>query len=186
MVLIYGTASSGKSNIAEDMAVLHSKGTGSSLVYIATMENKTDAARERIKRHRQLREGKGFLTIEEMHKLSVHDLSVSGKTVLIECISNLCANIYYKEMGDKGAKDSDIERMTEFVIDGVKKLSKTADEIFIVSNDIFSDGTIHDPWTESYMMYLAHVNEELVKICDSFYEVINGIAYLHKGQEEKA
>ena len=60
MILVYGTASSGKSNIAENMAVDHSKKSDTSLVYIATMENKSDAAKERIKRHREQREGKGF------------------------------------------------------------------------------------------------------------------------------
>lgn len=180
MILVYGTASSGKSNIAENMAVDHSKKSDTSLVYIATMENESDAAKERIKRHREQREGKGFYTIEEMYNLAVHDLSVLNKTVLIECMSNLCANIYYKEFGDAIVNDSNIKRATDYIVNGLVKLSKTASEVIIVSNDVFSDGRAYDKWTERYMKFLADVNSEIAKMSNEFYEVINGIPVLIK------
>lgn len=180
MIFIYGSASSGKSNIAENMAVKNAALTDTKLVYIATMENESDAARERIRKHKKLREGKGFYTIEEMYKLSVHNLSVLNKTVLVECISNLCANIYFRDMQENIADENDIERMTEYVIKGIKMLSATANELYVVSNDIFCDGVIYDEWTTSYMKYLSNVNKELVNMCDEFYEVVNGIPVRHK------
>lgn len=175
MIVIYGTASSGKSNIAEQVAMESASKSGTSLIYIATMENETDAAKARIKKHRASREGKGFYTIEEMRRLKAHALSVKNKTVLLECVSNLCANIYFKELGENAATSDDIIRMTDDVISGIKTLDESAKDMVIVTNDIFCDGIIHDRWTEAYVQFLAGVNMNLSKICDEFYEVINGI-----------
>jgi len=175
MIVVYGTASSGKSNIAEQMAVEASMKNGTSLIYIATMEGESEASKQRIKKHRAQREGKGFFTIEEMRRLKAHALSVKDKTVLLECVSNLCANIYFKELGEKSATYDDIMRMTEDVISGIQTLNESAKDMIIVSNDIFCDGKIEDRWTEAYKQFLAHVNMRLSDICDEFYEVINGI-----------
>lgn len=180
MILIYGTASSGKSNIAENMTVSIARESGTELIYIATMENESEAAKKRIRAHRAMREGKGFYTIEEMYKLSIHELSVLNKTVLIECMSNLCANIYFKKYEGRVACDEELFLIAREIVDSVKVLMKTAHYITIVTNDIFSDGTVYDEWTESYMKLLARVNSELVKICDDFYEVVNGVIVKHK------
>lgn len=177
MIIVYGTASSGKSNIAENMAVEISKENNTPLVYIATMESDSDAAKIRIRKHRKAREGKGFYTIEEPNKLIVHTLSVREKTVLLECVSNYCANVYYKNFGDTVATNEEIDKLTETIVTQIIALSKSAKELIVVSNDIFRDGIQYDEWTESYCKLLAHVNEGLTNSCDSFYEVVNGIAH---------
>lgn len=176
MIVIYGTASSGKSNIAEQFAVNEAAKRRSPLVYIATMESSSEAAKKRIRKHRQQREGKGFYTIEEPDRLSATYFSVIGKTVLLECVSNYCANVLFKELGDKPATKEDIKRIKDYVVSGIMKVSENAMELIVVTNDIFCDGTVYDDWTRGYMKLLAEVNYELAKNCDEFYEVINGVA----------
>jgi len=181
MIIVYGNASSGKSNIAENLAVEIGQKRRTSLVYIATMESDSQEAKQRIRRHRAQREGKGFYTIEEPYRLVTHVMSVSNKTVLLECLSNYCANVYFKALADKAATESDIEKLSNEIVSQIIKLSDSSYELVIVSNDLFSDGMIYDSWTESYLKLLATVNIRLTKICDSFIEVINGIPILLKG-----
>ena len=60
--LVIGTQNSGKSELAENLSME----TGdSSRLYLATMKIYDEAGRERVKKHRQQREGKGFVTIEQ-------------------------------------------------------------------------------------------------------------------------
>ena len=60
LILVTGGAASGKSEHAEKIicARAHSK------LYLATMQPFGKSARARIARHRKLREGKGFHTVE--------------------------------------------------------------------------------------------------------------------------
>lgn len=177
MILVYGTASSGKSNIAENMAVEIASKYERPLIYLATMESTSDAAKLRIRKHRAAREGKGFYTIEEPYRLITHVFSVREKVVLLECMSNYCANIYYGKCGDRPAEETEISEMTEEIVSHVMKLSASAGELIVVSNDIFRDGIIYDKWTESYQKLLAHVNERIAEESSRFIEVVNGFPY---------
>ena len=68
--LIIGGAGSGKSEYAEDLA-LSLKDDGDSLYYIATMYPYGDEeTKKRIERHRIMRAGKGFVTIERSSEIS--------------------------------------------------------------------------------------------------------------------
>ena len=61
ITLIIGTNNSGKSELAEKLAV--QRGTGRKY-YLATMQLCDDASRARAEKHRRMRAGKGFLTID--------------------------------------------------------------------------------------------------------------------------
>ncbi len=68
--LVTGGAGSGKSEYAESLALSLKDNTGH-LFYIATMYPYDDAeTQKRIRRHRSLREGKGFVTIERSFEIS--------------------------------------------------------------------------------------------------------------------
>ena len=88
VALVIGVPDSGKSALAEDLAMKLS-GDGKR-IYLATMEILDDEGKKRVEKHRKAREGKGFFTIEASVKVleavaGVPDLEKS--TVLIECIS---------------------------------------------------------------------------------------------------
>ena len=90
-VLITGGSGSGKSEYAENRAVMLSKKEGLLLYYIATMKPFGEEGKRRVERHRRLRSGKGFFTIE--HYVNLKQLILPGEgVVLLECLSNLTAN----------------------------------------------------------------------------------------------
>src|SRR5699024_8105972 len=62
--------------------------------YIATMMPFDDECRARIAKHRAMRAGKGFETVECPLKLGFVGLPKRG-TVLLECLGNLAANELY-------------------------------------------------------------------------------------------
>ena len=79
MTLVVGSSASGKSAWAEELAV-HSPGRPR--IYIATMEPSDEECLRRIDRHRQIRAGRGFVTVECYRNL--RNLSIpTGSTALL-------------------------------------------------------------------------------------------------------
>ena len=68
VALVIGVPDSGKSALAEDLAMKLSR--DGKRIYLATMEILDDAGKKRVEKHRKLREGKGFFTIEAPVKIS--------------------------------------------------------------------------------------------------------------------
>ena len=62
LMVITGGSGSGKSAFAEEKAVMLA--AGGPLAYLATMQVYGEEGRRKVERHRQLRDGKGFVTIE--------------------------------------------------------------------------------------------------------------------------
>ena len=168
--LIIGGSGSGKSEYAEKRAAELCEG-GGPLLYIATMKSDGEAARNRIQRHRRMRSGKGFRTIEKPTDLM--SLPVPGNaTVLLECMSNLLAN----EMFDNGGN-----YLTR-IISGIERLLSECRNLVLVSNDIFSDGIIYDGETEEYKTALAELNRFCAEKADKVTEVTSWIPNIIKCQ----
>ena len=74
--LILGGASSGKSEYAEAFAGELAAKENCGKVYLATMRNDGPEAGRRIERHRRLREGKGFITVEAPGIAAIEDFSL--------------------------------------------------------------------------------------------------------------
>ena len=64
LAVITGGSGSGKSEYAERVATSLAKRDGLPLYYIATMRPFGEEGKRRVERHRKLRAGKGFETIE--------------------------------------------------------------------------------------------------------------------------
>ena len=61
--------------------------------YIATMEVFGEEGRKKVERHKKLRQGKGFITIESPKDVGRVEKTGNNKlAVLLECVSNLTAN----------------------------------------------------------------------------------------------
>lgn len=168
--LIIGGSASGKSAYAEGLAMAH----GGNLVYIATMRPFGPEAEWRIMRHRAMRRGKGFSSVECY--TDVGQLSLSqGSTVLLECLGNLVAN----ELFTPGVSPEEAERK---VIDDIETLGRKADHLVVVSNDIFCDGTDYDLETRRYMAMLGRINAAFAGRVQRVIEVVCGIPVWHKGE----
>lgn len=171
-VTIIGGSGSGKSEFAENTALKLGKNR---LIYAAAMKPYGEEGTKIIEKHRTMRKGKGFVTIENY--VSLKSLPVEeGDTVLLECMSNLLAN----EMFEKdGAGDESVQE----IIEGIKIVNRKIDNFIIVTNDIFSDGEKYSEETERYIRNLAEINKYIFKISDTVYEVVCGIPIKIKGEE---
>lgn len=152
-VLVTGGSGSGKSEFAENLAVQY----GGDKLYIATMKPYDDECVRRIERHRNMRAGKGFRTAECYGGLTKE----SADTILLECVSNLTANIMFSE-NNKNAEEK--------ILRGIMSLD--CKNLIVVTNEISSDGVKYGAETEEYIQLLGRVNSELGKRADKVYEVV--------------
>ena len=157
-ILVTGGSGSGKSEFAENNAM----NFGGKMLYIATMKPYDDECLKRIERHRKMRDGKGFKTIECYTDLS--EVIEKADTILIECMSNLTANVMFSD---------DNKNAFEKIVGGIMNLK--SENIVIVTNEISSDGIEYSGDTKMYISLLGRINSALSKRADRVYEVVYGI-----------
>ena len=97
LIMVTGGSGSGKSEFAERCCMELCPGEK---IYIATMQPFGKEGAARIQRHKKLRAGKHFQTVECYTDLE--KLILNAQTTLLECLSNLTAN----EMFTNGRKRS--------------------------------------------------------------------------------
>lgn len=170
MTVVTGGSGSGKSAFAEDCVVSHGEGRR---IYIATMYPYDEESRMRVRRHRKMRSGKGFETVECYTGLSGIQVP-SGCTVLLECMSNLVANEMFQENGAHDGAEEEIKR-------GIFSLKKQAGNLVIVTNEIFSEAAVYEGETQNYRHCLGKINQFLGEEADQVVEVVFGIPVYQKG-----
>ena len=164
--LISGSSGSGKSLFAENISCSFA---GRKL-YLATMEKESDASKKRIEKHRLMRQGKGFETIEKEKdyvNLNISDYNI----ILLECLSNLAANHIYKG-GNKDTFYKDID----YLINNSKN-------IIFVTNDISYCAISYDEEVYKYMKILNKAACCIAEKADTVIEVVAGIPIYHKGEK---
>lgn len=169
-VYIIGGSGSGKSEFAEKIAVSLN---GERHVYIASMIPRGDEGKNKVIRHRTMRQNKGFITIEKYLDLKTADID-ENDCVLVECMSNLLANEMFE---DNGSREYAVENIKK----GIKHISESAKNSVFVSNDVFRDGYQCDEETEKYIKNLAEVNNYIISKADAAFEVVCGIPIVIKG-----
>lgn len=170
LILVTGGAANGKSRYAESLCMQKSLPR----FYLAAMQPYGAEGEARITRHRAMREGKGFETIERYTDYASLVLPARG-TALLECVCNLTAN----EMFDENGSVSDpVER----VLAGVDALFAQCETLIIVTNDVGSDGVSYAPETEAYIAALGAINRALAARADTVVELVAGIPIAVKGE----
>lgn len=197
MILIVGGSGSGKSAYAEH--VCGKLAGASKKYYIATMRCEGEEGAKRVEKHRRMREGKSFITIEcatEISKALDNEVDIEASVVLLEDLSNLVANEFfdidfdeiYGEAKDEKSMSSDLEayskKISDKIFDDITRLSKKVRKLVVVSDNIFEDGFKYDEVTKTYMETLASINVKLAKTADCVAEVVVGMAMLIKGNIE--
>lgn len=178
MTLIIGGSGSGKSAFAEDY--LLSVSENRKKYYIATMQVYDDESRKKVERHQRLREGKGFVTIEQPSDIGRAAEKIEGRevTALLECVSNLTANEMF---GGQTPKKK--EAVTEKIVEGIERLERRVPRLVIVSNNVFEDGKVYDKATTEYIRAMGSINEKLADMADTVIEVVVGIPLVIKGAD---
>lgn len=170
ITLVTGGSKCGRSRFAEGLL----DGFTGRKLYIATMQPFGEEAHAAIERHRSLRSGKGFETVERYTDIGGIELS-EDCAVLIEDIGNLCAN----EMFSGDGKYDPADR----IADGIELLGRQAAELVIVTSQVGSDGIAYDKSTAEYISVIGRVNARLALIADNITECVCGIPLTLKGKK---
>ena len=139
--------------------------------YIATMQPYGAEAEAAIARHRNMRAGKGFLTIEQYSDLGALSLP-PGCAVLLECTGNLTANeLFLNGCPSPAAK----------ITRAIAALNETAAECVIIHSEVGADGIAYPRETASYIKEMAILGQNLAHMADTAVECVYGIPIVHKG-----
>lgn len=189
ITLVLGGSGSGKSAYAEHL--LDGK---TNKYYIATMQVYDAEGEKKVARHRRLRAGKGFVTMEQPRDIGEVDFSKraqqameppdrAGQNVterprcaLLECMSNLVANEMFAEN-----KIRLRDEVTAQILDGIEALNRQLAHFLIVTNNVFEDGISYEETTAEYIEVMGQVNERLAAMADTVIEVVAGIPVVWKG-----
>ncbi|NLI92676.1 MAG: adenosylcobinamide kinase [Peptococcaceae bacterium] len=175
IALICGGVSSGKSEIAESLAVAVNKGK---LAYLATLSPHDDECGKRIERHRQMRRGKGFETFEFPHNIEAYlDQLLPYETVLLECMSTLIANEMF--IGGRNPHET-----IKAVAADIRRLSQTVKNVIIVSSTVFTDFKGYDQFTQNYIEVIGKINCDIAAFADVVIESVCSVPVIHKGKRE--
>ena len=177
MTLIIGGSGSGKSAYAEDYMVSISEDRKK--YYIATMQIYDEEGKRKVERHRMLRGGKGFSTIEQPVDIgkAAEKMEAEDRTALLECVSNLTANEMFS-----GEVPGTEEVITEKIVGGIAVLNRELTHLVIVSNNVFEDGNVYDKTTMAYIRAMGCINQKLAEMADEVVEVVVGIPIVIKNK----
>lgn len=167
--LITGGAKCGKSRLAEHLL----ENCKSNKFYIATMQPFGEEAFAAIERHRRIRAGKGFETIEKYTDLYEVDLPENCH-ILLECLANLCANEMFR--------NKEICDPTERIIQGITHLKKRAENFVIVTNNVGSDGVDYGTGTNKYIEVMGRINTLTATLADNVIDCVYGVPVILKGK----
>ena len=177
MTLIIGGSGSGKSAYAEDYTISLSEDRKK--YYIATMQIYDEEGKRKVERHRMLRGGKGFSTIEQPIDIgkAAEKMEDGERTALLECISNLTANEMF--LGEIPGTE---EVITEKIVGEIAVLNRELTHLVIVSNNVFEDGNVYDKTTMAYSRAMGRINQKLAEMADEVVEVVVGIPIVIKAK----
>lgn len=174
-IFISGGCKNGKSYYAQRLAMAQK---ADRLYYIATMRSADSEDDERIARHREERAGWGFETIEQ--PVDIEKILQKGDargSFLLDSTTALLANEMFHSDG------SIHEDAAGKICDGLKTLADNVSDLVIVSDYIYSDAMIYDPFTEKYRKSLAEIDCAAARMCDAVLEVSYSSIVVHKGRE---
>ena len=174
-ILVTGGAASGKSAYAE-RRVLELSGPH---IYIATMPVRGKEDELKVARHRELRAGRGFSTIEAPSK-SAFDAAISkipfDAAVLLEDMGNLVANALFLPDGTINESTS-VRKAVDSSLDA---LASSCAHLVVVGCEIGSGTPAPSEQLRTYTELLGSLACEYAGRCDEVAEVVAGIPIIIK------
>ena len=161
IILITGGARSGKSSMAEKMALSLSPNP----IYMATARIWDEEFRQRVLRHQQSR-GPQWTNIEEEKQLSLHDCT--GRVVLVDCLTLWCTNFFF----DLGA---DVELALQAAQAEFDRFTAQEATFLFVTNEIGSGGVSTDEVQRKFTDLQGWMNQYVAQRADEVYLMVSGI-----------
>lgn len=173
MILLTGGAACGKSYVAEQLVTRFP----GKRYYIATMRPWGADGQAKIAKHRAMRQGKSFTTIECYGNLASVAIDEPESVVLLECITNLVADELYDDLGNMLSRDS----VCKTVLEGIDALRKQCAHLIMITNDVGSDGVMYSAETAEYVSLLGQINCMVAAKSDAVIDMACGFPLVIKG-----
>ncbi len=170
ITLITGGARSGKSRLAEDLAIKR----GEPLLYIATAAYGDREMTERIARHQE-RRGTSWQTIEEQYDLAGVIAGHDGwfKAILVDCVTLWLTNLLFK-YEDKATVLEEVRRTASF-------FPSLKTPLFLVSNEVGMGIIPDNSLGRAFCDLSGEANEILATAADEVYVAFSGLPLKIKG-----
>lgn len=182
LIMITGGARSGKSELAEEMAI---KMGGGSVVYIATSIPFDDEMKERVKRHKE-RRPESWQT-KEVYK-GLYDIIINScsKVILIDCLTVMISNLLmdidltWENMGINAIND--IEERIGIEIDSIMKAAHRYEgDVIIVTNEVGMGLVPEYKLGRIFRDIAGRMNKKVANKADEVYFMVSGIPLKVKG-----
>ena len=161
VILITGGQRSGKSVLSERLALSYSD----SPVYLATAEAYDEEFKDRVRLHQE-RRGPQWHTIEE--RVDPGSLGLTGKTVLLDCVTMWATNCFFLFKEDIGKSLSYLKENFD------RMVSRSGTYIF-VSNEIGAGGISANKMQRAFTDLQGWFNQYIAARADEVYLTVAGI-----------
>ncbi|QIA08999.1 bifunctional adenosylcobinamide kinase/adenosylcobinamide-phosphate guanylyltransferase [Draconibacterium halophilum] len=161
ITFITGGQRSGKSSFAQKRA----EESSASPVYLATARIWDEDFHKRVKRHQSDR-GEQWITIEEEIEISKHVLT--GKTVLLDCITLWLTNIFYQNKND-------VDTSLELAKREWNKFINQNMELFVVSNELGMGVHPENEMARKFADLQGWMNQYIAQTANEVFLMVSGI-----------
>jgi len=171
VILITGGARSGKSRLAEKLALDY----GEPLLYVATGSPCDGEMTERIRRHRE-RRGDAWQTIEEPLALADVLLGHDGyfSATLVDCVTLWVTNILFHHGENPGEALAEVRRLADL-------FPSLQSPLILVTNEVGMGIVPDNPLARKFRDLAGEANEILAAAADEAYVVFSGLPLKLKG-----
>jgi len=169
-IFITGGARSGKSRLAEELAL----GCGAPLCYLATGSAGDGEMGERIARHRA-RRGDAWMTVEEPTDLAVAISAQDGgvNAILVDCVTFWLTNLLLQS--------GEPARVLEEVTALTRQIPLLRTPLILVSNEVGMGIVPENALARTFRDLAGEANEILARAADEVYVTISGLPLKLKG-----
>ncbi len=170
ITVVIGGSNSGKSRLAEDLAV---RSGCRYRYYIATMVVMDDEGEKRVAKHRLQRKGKGFLTLEipeDVERAAGSMKNPQDTVAVLECVTNLVGNIMFAGEDESPQSAVNTGELADIVAGKVESLAGNVSHLIVVSGQ-YMPSDDDDEETAAYKSALDKVNDRLRQLADKVYDM---------------
>lgn len=168
LTLVLGGARSGKSAFAESLA----QEAGLERVYVATGRSFDEEMKARIAAHKQMRNGKGWLTVEEPLDLAtvLGTETSPGRIVLVDCLTLWITNLMM-DGRDIGAECAGL----------AEAVPSFRGPVIFVSNEVGLGIVPDNRVSRDFRDHAGQFHQKMAKLANTVYFVAAGLPLKMKG-----
>ncbi len=170
LILISGGSRSGKSDFGQQLA----ESLAGPRIFLATCPEVDDEMAERIRRHREQRQNRGWQTVEEPLDLAgALARCPDGATVLIDCLTLWISNLMYKaDLQERHLDENEVREKAEQLADAVRQRQGT---VIMVTGEVGQGIVPDNRQARLYRDLVGRCNQCMGRRADAAYLVSCGI-----------